>query len=229
MDAVKGNAFLDFVDWAGIDWALRDSLQRNTDFVFEIDQFMFQNDAFFIAQLIKFSFIFIRLLVSPFGFLPAVEFGFERVVFGFEFGFEAFVFEWSVFSFVIITMFESPFGIFTGVIFAFERLVFGIEFSFKRFVFSIVLFVFGLVEVKFWFVITPLASVLLASAIVRPPLAFVGAGVEFFIAIFVFGIFGVFILTIEFIEVFGVGEVTSTEFGIGLTTQTAHQFARNLR
>jgi len=31
-----------------------------------------------------------------------------------------------------------------------------------------------------------LASVLLASAIVRPPLAFVGAGVEFFIAIFVF-------------------------------------------
>jgi len=65
-------------------------------------------------------------------------------------------------------------------------------------------------------------------------LTFVGAGVIVF-EFSVFWIFGNFILTVEFIEVFGVGEVTSTEFGltvqfgIGFTAQTALVFAGNLR
>jgi len=189
VDAMEGNAFLDFHLWVCVDLALGNSLQRNADFVVIVDQFVFQNNAFAAAQMIKFSFVFFRLFVSPFVVLKFVVLALEWSVFGIEFGFE-----WGVFSFV-----EGP----------------------------------------FWFVVTPLTCVFLAGLIVEfsvrsPPLTFVGAGVIVF-EFSVFWIFGIFILTIEFIEVFGVSEVTSTElrltiqFGIGFTAQTALVFAGNLR
>jgi len=124
---MEGNTFLDFVNWAGVFGALRDSFHRNADFVFEIDQFVFQDDVFAAAHLIKFSFVFIRLFVNPFGLFKAVEFGFK------------FMFEWFVFSFEFIRLFVSPFF----VVFAFEWCIFRIEFSFEWFVFAVVLFVFG--------------------------------------------------------------------------------------
>jgi len=79
-----------------------------------------------------------------------------------------------------------------------------------------------------------LAGLTVEFSVRSPPLTFVGAGVIVF-EFSVFWIFGIFILTVEFIKVFGVGEVASTEFrltiqfGIGFTAQTAHVFAGNLR
>jgi len=200
VDAMEGNTFLDFVNWAGVFGALRDSFHRNADFIVFVDQFVFQNDFFTVGQMFRFSFVFFRLFIGPFGFFPGVEFGFERGVFRIEFGFE-----WFVFRFVLVVF---------GFVF--------VEFGFEWFVFG-----FHVVHhCPFWLV---LASIFLAGVFISPPLTFVGAGVEFIVEFFVFWIFSVFILTVEFIEVFSVGEVTSMEFGIGLTAQTTHHVSANLR
>jgi len=192
VDAVELNAFLDFLDWAGVDWALRNSFQRHADFVFQIDQFVFQVDAFAAVRLIKFRFVFTVLFVGHLWLFPAFEQGFERSVFGLIFGL-VFRFVGFVLGFVIIRVIFVPFVL--------ERGVFRIEFSFEWFVFAVVLVVSGFVQIPFGFVQTKLA--LVASAVVEfsvgsPELAFVFACVEFIIEFTVLRVFSFIILTEEF-------------------------------
>jgi len=149
VQALERNAFFNFLFDLGVDRAFGDSLQRYANFVFMVDQFVFQNWSLVDVRAIKFGFIFIFILFEGvFWFLEGVVFIVEA--FGLVKGPVTFVVTPSALGSagIIVTIFFEWRGLVQGPVFLVTT---PLAFGSASIIIAIFFGLFAIVEGVFWF------------------------------------------------------------------------------